>query len=113
MEGVPVLELDGKIRIDFSNVERQDSESLYKGTFLLDPRKFNPKWFQEAAKRHVTAGKYGNGVEMILDDGSWWDSPLYLRIDYTPDKNQKIPSNEDAKTFMTEMLKVLASELKE
>jgi hypothetical protein len=113
LEGTPVLELDGKIRIDFSGVERKGSESLYRGTFLLDPRKFNTKWFREAAKRHVTAGRYGNGVEMILDDGSWWDSPLYLRIEYAPDKNQKIPSDEDAKTLMTEMLKILASDLKE
>lgn len=113
LEGTPVLELDGKIRIDFSSIERQDSESLYSGTFLLSPRKFNPKWFREAAKRHVTAGRYGNGVEMILDDGSWWNSPLYLRLEYAPSKNQKIPSGEDAKTWMSEMLKVLASDLKE
>lgn len=113
LEGAPLLELDGKIRIDFSGVKKQGSESLYSGKFLLDTRKFNPKWFREAAKRHVTAGRYGKGVEMILDDGSWWDSPLYLRIEYAPDKNQKNPSDEDAKTLMTEMLKVLASKLQE
>lgn len=50
---------------------------------------------------------------MILDDGSWWNSPLYLRLEYAPSKNQKIPSGEDAKTWMSEMLKVLASDLKE
>ncbi len=113
LEGTPVLELDGKIRMDFSGEEKRDYTSVYSGTFILDPRKFSPRWFREAAGHHVEVGKYGDGLAMTLDDGTWWDSPLYLNIKYTPLKNGKVPSAGESKALITAMLNVLADALKE
>jgi len=113
LEAIPVLEIDGTIRIDFSCDEKQNRESRYSGTLILDPKKFNPTWFRQAAKRHATAYKRGDDLVMELDDGSWWKSPLYLSIEYHPLANEKTPSAEDSKERFKNMLNILAGCLKE
>ena len=91
----------------------RDFKSVYSGLFLLDPRRFSPQWFHKAAQRHVKAGKWGEGMKMELDDGTWWDSPLYLSIEYLPFGNEKAPSVEESEALLKRMLNVLAGNLKE
>jgi len=108
LDVTPGFELDGKIRIDFSSDEVRDFDSEYRGWFSLDPRKFSPQWFAEAAKHHVEVGKWGDdGIEMELNDGSSFDSPLYLCIKYVPFDKSMIPTVKESEALFTKVLNVL------
>lgn len=109
----PIIELDGKIRIDFTSEKNKNGRSEYTGWFSLDPRKFTPKWFRKAMKHHVKAGKWGGGIKMELDDGDSWASPLYLSINYVPIDNSNAPSEKESEELFTKMLNVLGKSMKE
>ncbi len=114
LDVTPSFQLDGSIRIDFTSDEVRNFDTEYRGWFRLDPRKFNPQWFHEAAKHHVGVGKWGDdGIEMALDDGSSWKSPLYLRINYVPFDNLKIPTEKEMEATFTRMLGALEKCLKQ
>lgn len=108
----PSFQLDGSIRIDFASDEVRNFDTEYTGWFRLDPRKFNPQWFHEAAKHHVKVGKWGDGVQMELDDGSSWNSPLYLCIKYVPFDKSITPTEKESKASFARMLNVIEKCLK-
>jgi hypothetical protein len=107
LDVTPYFQLDGSVRIDFTSDEVRNFDSEYRGWFRMDPRKFNPKWFSEAVKNYVEVGKWGDGIKMELDDGSSWDSPLYLSINYVPFEKSKAPTEKEAAELFARMLKVL------
>lgn len=107
LDVTPSFQLDGSVRIDFTSDEVRNFDNAYRGWFRMDPRKFNPKWFSEAVKDYVEVGKWGDGIKMELDDGSSWDSPLYLSINYVPFEKSKAPTEKDAAELFARMLKVL------
>lgn len=110
----PNFELDGKIRIDFDSDEERNFRSEYQGWFSLDPRKFSPQWFHKAAKQHVEVFKHDDdSITMELDDGTSWDSPLYLSIHYAPFGKSKAPTEKESEALFTKMLNVLEKCLKE
>ncbi len=108
----PSFQLDGSIRIDFTSDEVRNFDTEYTGWFRLDPLKFNPQWFHEAAKNHVEVGKWGDGIEMKLDDGSSWNSPLYLCIKYVPFDKSKTPTEKESEASFARILNVLGKCLK-
>ena len=111
LDVTPAFGLDGKVRIDFYSDETRNSGTEYTGWFSLDPRKFSPQWFGEAAKHYVDVGNWGDdGIEMEL--GSSFDSPLYVCINYVPFDKSKIPTEEEAEALFTKMLHVLGECLK-
>ncbi len=109
----PNIDLNGTIRIDFSSDEVRDYNQQYTGWFSLDPKKFKPQWFHKAAKVHSSASKWGDGIQMELDDGESFESALYFKIIYEPFDKGKIPDEKAAKALLTEMLKVIGEHLKE
>jgi hypothetical protein len=111
---IPFFQLDGSIRIDFTSDEVHNLRTEYRGWFRLDPRKFNPQWFHKATKNHVEVSEWGDGgIEMELDDGTSWDSPLYLCINYVPfDKSKSLTVKESVAPF-TRMLDALGKCLKD
>lgn len=50
---------------------------------------------------------------MALDDGSSWDSPLYLSIRYVPSDKSKTPTKKEAEAAFARVLNVLEDSLKE
>jgi hypothetical protein len=112
LEVVPSIQLNGSIRIDFTSDEVRDFDNEYRGWFVLDSNRFNPAWYREAVKRHVSAGKWGDGMKMELDDGSNFDSPFYLSIIYEPFDKTKQPSKEESEKVFRNMLGVLDRWLK-
>ena len=114
LDVTPGFELDGKIRIDFGSDEVRDFRPEYIGWFSLDPRKFSPQWFRKAAKGHVEVSKWSDdGIEMKLDDGTSFHSPLYLCIKYVPFEKSNAPSEKESEALFARMLNVLAGCLKE
>ena len=113
LDVTPSIELDGKIRIDFNSDEVRTNRPEYRGWFSMDPRKFTSQWLREAAKDHLVVGKWGDdGIEMNLNDGTSWRSPLYLCINYVPYEKSNAPSAKDSEALFARMLNVLAGCLK-
>jgi hypothetical protein len=108
----PWMRLDGSIRIDFTSDEIRDFDAEYTGWFVLDPRKFSPELFRKAVKQHVEASKWGEGVEMELNDGSNFKAPFYLCIKYEPFDKAKRPTNEESEKLFRNMLGVMDGWLK-
>lgn len=108
----PVLQLNGSIKIEFESDKPENFPREYSGYFVLDPRKFSKTWFREAVKQHVSVGEWGEGVKMELDDGSNFDSPFFLSIEYVPFDHAKRPSKEDSEKLFRKMLGVLDGWLK-
>jgi|GEM_PF-1808131 len=114
LEVFPDLQLDGSVRIDFESEKDPNIGSRYKGWFRLDPRKFNPQWLSEAVEKHIEVVERGdNSTEMKMDDGSSWDSPLYLDIICYPGDKSNVPTEKEALVLFTRMLGVLKKSLKE
>jgi len=118
---VPMISLNGVIEFSFESDElRDDRHYEYSGSFELDPRKFNAKWYRKAVGKYIAINNRGDGgVEMALDDGtllsedSTIHSPFKLTINYAPFDKAKAPSDEAAQELFTNMLDVMAGWLKE
>jgi len=109
---VPGIGLDGKIRIDFGSDEIRDYDTEYRGWFSIDPAKFTPEWFRTAIKEHVRVSDWGDGIQMELDDGSAFDSPLFFQVICEPFDKSKRPSKEGAGKVFAKMLENLDGWLK-
>lgn len=107
LDVTPGIQLDGTIRIDFTSDETRDYNTEYRGWFSIDPRKLSPEWFRKATKKHVEVSKWGEGIQMEMDDGNHFRAPLRLCINYVPFDKSKRPSQEDAEKLFKRMLGVL------
>lgn len=112
VELTPGTELSGSIRIDFGSDEVRNLNNEYTGWLVLDPNKFNAEWFRKAVRQHVKTGEWGDGIQMELDDGSNFRSPLYLCIKYVPFDHAEPPSKEVSEKLFRNMLRVLDGWLK-
>ena len=112
LEVFPVIQLNGSIKIEFESDMPEVFPREYSGYFVLDPVKFSPEWYREAVKRDMSVWQREDGIGMELDDGSSFDAPLYLSINYAPRAQAKRPSKEDAGTVFRNMLEVLDGWLK-
>jgi hypothetical protein len=115
LDVTPTFLLDGKILIDFESDETvRPGRSQYEGRFVLDPNRFNRRWFQNARDKFVNAEwSYGsNWMDMSLYDGTSdmeQGDILILEIKYSPFEKSKVPSQEDSKKAFNRVLDALDS----
>jgi hypothetical protein len=115
----PSVELNGNIRIDFASDDSgpADGSPIYRGFWVLNPKKFNSAWLEKTAPKHVDVSRWGTKVEMKLDDGSeYWgtDVRFYFSMDYVaPSAALSVPTDEAAKRTVLRILENLKSWLVE
>jgi hypothetical protein len=111
---IPFIELNGNIRINFQSDDLREDSPQYQGWVSLNPSRFSPRWLQGAAERYVSATVWGDhGMGMRLNDGTYFDSPLFLSINYVPHDKSKVPTVKDSETLFKRILDVFAQWLKE